>query len=83
MPHDSFRFVSFEPLLGDPENILQLIKELDWIIIGADSNQGADKPPMEWANSLIEAARANNVPVFVKDNYGYRVRIKEFNHKGR
>lgn len=71
----SIRFVSFEPLLApvDPD-----LFGISWIIIGADSNHGAKKPPKEWADHLIKLARENNIAVFMKDNYGYPERIKEF-----
>jgi len=51
---------------------------LDWIIIGADSTRGAKKPPQKWADWLIETAMEYNIPVFIKDNYGYPEIIKEF-----
>lgn len=69
------RFISFEPLLFPVDPDLDLIS---WIIIGADSTRGAKKPPKEWADHLIEKARALNIPVWVKDNYGYPEIIKEF-----
>lgn len=72
------RFVSFEPLLRDPSDHLTRIGDLDWIIIGADSTRGAEKPPKEWADYLINTARHFNIPVWVKDNYGYPEIIKEF-----
>lgn len=72
---DRVRFVSFEPLLAPVDVDLSC---LDWIIIGADSNRGAKKPPKEWADKLIEQARELNVAVWVKDNYGYDKRIKQW-----
>ena len=68
------RFVSFEPLLAPVSPDLQ---NINWIIIGADSNPGAEKPPVEWAYHLIGLAEEKGIPVFVKDNYGYPDRIKE------
>jgi len=72
---NSIRFVSFEPLLApvDPD-----LFGISWIIIGANSNRGAKKPPKEWADRLINLARKNNIAVFIKDNYGYPERTKEF-----
>ena len=73
-------FASFEPLLAEitsPHLSLHM-KFLDWIIIGADSNRGAKKPPKEWADRLIDVARENDTAVGVKDNYGYPEIIKEF-----
>lgn len=68
-------FVSFEPLL---EELDVELNNLDWIIIGANSNPGAPKPPNEWADKLIIQARKLNIPVWVKDNYKYPTRIKEW-----
>ena len=75
----AFLFVSFEPLLNklDQENI-ELIKYYNWIIIGANSNPGADNTPDEWADEIIKEARKHNVPVWMKDNYRYKEIIKEF-----
>ena len=71
------RFVSFEPLLR-PVMLGTFSYGIGWIIIGADSRRGAKKPRNEWASSLIEQARKLNIPVWVKDNYKYHSRIKEF-----
>lgn len=70
----TIKFISFEPLLYrvDPD-----LSGIDWVIIGANSNRGATKPPKKWADIIIEAARKRNIPVFIKDNYGYPDRIKE------
>jgi protein gp37 len=72
------KFVSFEPLIEEPKIDFDHFSELDWIIIGADSTRGAKKPPKAWADHLIETARQYDIPVFVKDNYGYPEVIKEF-----
>ena len=68
------RFISFEPLLAPVEPDLFGIQ---WIIIGADSNKGAEKPPDEWADRLIELAREENIAIWVKDNFHYHKIIKE------
>jgi len=68
-------FVSFEPLL---ENVYPKLAthengiafgKLDWIIVGADSNTGAEHPPSEWGELLVRKARMMGIPVWVKDNY--------------
>jgi protein gp37 len=74
---DDFKFVSFEPLLTDLSMKRPDLSGLDWIIIGANSNRGAKKPPDMWAAYLIDAARELGIPVWMKDNYGYPERIKE------
>jgi protein gp37 len=73
------RFASFEPLISPLDRIdYTNIYLLDWVIIGADSSKSAKKPPMEWASSIIDSAKKFNIPVWVKDNYGYPEVIKEF-----
>lgn len=76
--HYNIRFVSFEPLLYRPQIIRRQMEQLDWIIIGADSTRGAEKPPKAWADELIKLAHYCNTAVWVKDNYGYPETIKEF-----
>ena len=68
-------FISFEPLLA---HIIESLRHIDWVIIGADSTRGAEKPPDEWADTLIEIARKDNCAVWVKDNYKYKEVIKEW-----
>ena len=60
------RFVSFEPLLKRVEPDLFGIS---WVIIGADSTKGAQKPPVEWAAAIVKEARKHNIPVWIKENY--------------
>jgi len=85
---DNIKFCSLEPLLHhvdfydrafyhDYQFAIGLC-DMDWLIIGADSNKGVKKPPDAWADYLISCAKAQNIPVWVKDNYKYRLRIKQF-----
>lgn len=41
---------------------------VNWIIVGAQTGPGAVKPKPEWVQSIIDQARAANVPIFLKDN---------------
>jgi protein gp37 len=78
------KFVSFEPLLTDVLQLYQnrkqewLLDHFSWFIIGANSNPGADKPEQEWADALIAFAKSHSIPVWVKDNYHYFEKIKEW-----
>ena len=57
-------FVSFEPLL---ENLYLDLKDVDWVIIGAQTKPY--KPPEEyWVNNIRCCANAYNIPIFLKDN---------------
>jgi protein gp37 len=72
-------FVSFEPLLEKIDSkFLEKSTNIDWIIIGANSNSGSEKPSDEWADNIIDRAKYLNIPVWVKNNYGFHSILKEF-----
>ncbi|MBU4317113.1 MAG: phage Gp37/Gp68 family protein [Proteobacteria bacterium] len=48
----------------------------DWIVIGADSRPGADRPAIEWAEDIYCAAMCAGKPVWIKENYHYPETIK-------
>ena len=60
-------FISCEPLLG-PIDFDECLP--DWLIIGAMTGPGAAKhqPKREWIDSLVEQARAANIPIFMKQS---------------
>lgn len=81
------KFISFEPLLRFPHNVVGNFiggewDDIDWIIIGADSSRGAVYPPVHWASKLRLMAREHSVAVWVKENYPWwdsvGARPKEF-----
>jgi len=51
---------------------------LDWIIIGAQTGPGAKPPKPEWVQDIIDQCRAAGVPVFLKDNLKWPVKIQEW-----
>lgn len=59
------KFVSFEPLLNE---IGYFPADANWFIIGSQTGPNARKPKMEWVQGILEHAKENNIPVFVKDN---------------
>jgi protein gp37 len=69
-----FRFVSFEPLLGevDPE-----LCGIDWVIIGAQTNPPV-LPDPEWVKLIVDQADDLRIPVFMKNNLGYSHPKREF-----
>lgn len=75
--HENLCWISFEPLLKVPavalgeSSDMERVAYADWIVIGADSRPGQPKPPGEWADMLIDEAKTYDIPVWVKDNYGY------------
>jgi protein gp37 len=62
VPGPWFRFISFEPLLGE---VAADLFGIDWIIIGARTNPTL-LPKSEWIQRIID--RAHGTPVFLKDS---------------
>ena len=75
VPQNHIKYISFEPLLRP---VLPTLAGINWVIIGADSNPGAKRPPKKWADIIIKEADKYNIPVFIKDNYNYPTVRKEF-----
>jgi protein gp37 len=73
---NNIHFVSMEPLLS--EHMTGFVDIFDWIIIGANSNPGAERPAIYWATEIIHEARRLGKPVWVKNNFKYPERIKEW-----
>ena len=64
IPTNNIRFICFEPLRGVP---ITIPAEIDWIIIGAQTNPYFP-PPKEWVENIVEIAKSKNIPVFIKNN---------------
>jgi protein gp37 len=75
---DNIKFISFEPLIKQPKINGDDFAKLDWIIIGADSNKGADVIPKSWGEELLALASEYDIPVWIKDNYNWPFEVKEF-----
>ena len=72
------KWISFEPLKSQPTGIdLEFVRKIQWIVIGADSNRGVERPPISWGMRIIRFAEICNIPVFVKDNWPELPRIKQ------
>lgn len=71
------RFVSLEPLLGP---IKFKFAPFDWIIIGAmtGANKNKYSPKIDWINDIIKYADNKNIPVFIKNNLKYYIKIQLF-----
>jgi protein gp37 len=63
-------FLSCEPLLGE----IELDWLPDWLIVGACSNPKPSQPDKEWVLNMVNYAKLNKIPVFLKPN------LKVFNH---
>lgn len=65
----SNRIVSFEPLLEDLGKLD--LRGIWWVIIGAQTGPRKIPPPGS-VEKIVEQARRLNIPVFIKDNLGWR-----------
>ena len=64
-------FVAIEPLLGPFEgDATKVIRELKWIVIGAETGQNTGKvtPIAEWIQDLLASADATGTPVFMRSS---------------
>lgn len=62
------KFVSLEPLLENIEiEKFDYFGEIDWLIIGAQTNPYRP-PKKEWVEKIIKEARDKNIPIFLKKN---------------
>lgn len=72
LPAGCKTFVSMEPILEDlnPEHHNILFRQVDWIIIGAETGRKRDKtvPTWDWIKRIVIQADMEGVPVFMKDS---------------
>lgn len=72
LPAGCKTFLSIEPLLEslEPEMCDTLAREVDWIIIGAETGNRKGKivPAKEWIHRIVLVADTAGVPVFMKDS---------------
>ncbi|MHB0874548.1 MAG: DUF5131 family protein [Anaerolineae bacterium] len=69
------RFVSAEPLLGplfgeasDEYEPYELLKAIDWLIVGAQTGPGAKPPDLKWMFDAGCVAALDDVPIWHKDS---------------
>ena len=75
------KFISFEPLLDDVFKDPKLaafhgFSYVDWVIIGAQT-QPYLKPHHDWVYNIIDRARHEGIPVFIKNNLRWPEKIEE------
>lgn len=61
----AIRWVSAEPLLGFVD-LWRYIRDLDWVVVGAESGPGARPMDIDWVRSLRDLCSAARVPFFYK-----------------
>lgn len=77
----NIKFISFEPLLGDPTIPEEVFENIDWMIIGALTGSKKVVPGLSWIPKLLNAADRHYLPVYMKDSlqpYWYHYLRKEF-----
>ena len=61
------KWISFEPLLDSFAEYPGILDEIDWAVIGGESDYKKPRPmKMEWALDLINQSQQNGIPVFLK-----------------
>lgn len=53
-------------------------KLIEWVIVGAQTGPGAKQPEPEWVQSIIDQCREADIPIFLKNNLNWPMRIQEF-----
>lgn len=72
------KFISFEPLLDDALDTTNIsLVGIDWVIIGAQT-QPTLLPKPDWVYRVIDKARHEGIPLFLKPNLHWSERIQEF-----
>jgi protein gp37 len=75
----NLQFVSIEPI---HQRINFWFSKIDWVIVGAETrNAGRIIPEEGWIHEIINNCKAENIPLFIKDNVGWPEKIQEFPEK--
>ena len=69
-------FLSIEPLLNNIAEDLP-IAGIDWIIVGGQTGPNAVKPEDEWIENLINLCEEAGVPIFLKNNLNWKIKIQQ------
>jgi len=79
------RFLSLEPLVGDPGLTAKHLRGIDWIIIGGESDQGVHigRPfDPDWVYRVIELGKKLEIAVFVKQFGSHPIGLSFNDHHG-
>jgi protein gp37 len=79
LKNSNTKFVSIEPIHEKIDFCFS--KELiGWLIVGAETGnrRGKIKPESEWITTIIENARAEGIPLFLKGNLNWPEEIQEY-----
>jgi len=80
----NLKFVSVEPLHEHIDFCFSK-KDVNWLIIGAETGHRKAKilSPSEWVTSILENARDERIPIFLKGNLHWPETIGEFPEASR
>jgi protein gp37 len=75
------KFVSFEPLLGPIDLTTDLLKGINWVIVGGESGTKARRMHEEWVDSIWEICSELKIPFFFKQWGTYDIHGKRLGKK--
>jgi len=70
----NIKFLSIEPLLGNVSNSIQ--NWIDWVIVGGLTPK--PRHDVDWVNDIIIETEDWGIPLFLKDNLKWHIKIQEF-----
>lgn len=74
-----YKFISFEPLLEDVTlSSSYSLKDLRWVIVGAQTGPGAKEPPWMAVKGIGIDAIYRGIPFFAKDSLKYVYPVQEY-----
>jgi len=84
LENHNLKFVSVEPL-HEHIDFWFFKKDIDWLIIGAETGNKKAKivPQGEWVTAILENARAERIPLFLKRNMNWPETIQEYPRTNR
>ena len=77
--YQGIKFISFEPIL-ERINLQSVycISHINWIIVGKLTGSRKVKLDTDWINFLLYQSDKAGIPIFLKDNLKWHVKIQEF-----
>jgi len=73
------KFLSFEPILEQIDlKPIECINAIDWIIVGKLTGSKKVELDTDWINILLEETAEANIPIFLKNNLNWHIKIQEF-----
>lgn len=84
LKNQNIKFISIEPLHGHIDFWFSK-KVIDWLIVGAETGNRKAKitPQSEWVTSILDNARAEGIPIFLKGNLHWPETIRDSPEAGR